>query len=355
MKVGVLTWFFAYNYGARAHSYALQQVIQDLGHECELITYYPDHYIRENIFMNLNFSNIKTHPILIVKSLIRCFKFRMTDGIYKRSSRVKTVSEIEGLGYDLIILGSDEVFKIGHPYFKKVYYGVGIQEVPMMSYAPSAGQTDVMTKLPDDIVKSLYCLEKVTVRDVHTRQLIYNNTDIQPEIVLDPTMLFDFKGISKSLHEKNYILIYSFDELNTYTDRIREYAKVKNFKIIAIGRYCAWADKSYNAISFNNWLGAFTHASLVITDSFHGTVFAIKNKIDFVIIGRVDKLNKINDLLEMLDIKMEFYNPTISIEQYVRNGLDYNRIDHVLNSKKQISIEIINRVIKNLELKGKTK
>ena len=55
MKVSILTFQFAHNYGALLQSYSLKKCIESLGHEVELAPYYPDWARREyaiNPFVN---------------------------------------------------------------------------------------------------------------------------------------------------------------------------------------------------------------------------------------------------------------------------------------------------------------
>ena len=57
MRISILTWYFAYNYGAKAHSYALMRVIEGLGHSCEMIQYIPNKSLRVQIRSNINYAN----------------------------------------------------------------------------------------------------------------------------------------------------------------------------------------------------------------------------------------------------------------------------------------------------------
>lgn len=87
---------------------------------------------------------------------------------------------------------------------------------------------------------------------------------------------------------------------------------------------------------------AFKNATLVVTDSFHGTVFALKNKKDFVILGRYDKVNKINNLLSGFDIKRKFYENNTSIDEYLSiDKLDYEIVNKKIDSCINSSIDYL--------------
>ena len=349
MKVGIMTWFYGHNYGAQLHSYALQQTILKLGYDCVMISFYPDNLTKKNILMNLNYKDRKRHPFLAMRCLKRNYNFyREKNALFNQSRRVHTAAEIDALNCDVIVLGSDEIFKVSHPFFDPLFYGVGI-ESPCITYAPSAGQTDMNTALPDSIKDALRKIKALSVRDFYTRDLIKFNTGLTAKIVLDPTLLYEFQGFSNEFPQKNYLLIYSFDTLDEYKEKIGEYASNHHLSIICIGRYCRWADKSYDSIGVKDWVGAFEKASVVVTDSFHGTVFAVKNRKPFIIIGRSDKLNKIDALLNDTGIVRPYYDVSISVEQYLSDKVDYVSVAKKLNAKKSQSLSFLKNALSDIE------
>ena len=102
--------------------------------------------------------------------------------IYKQSHRVIDASGIDALGYDRIVLGSDEILNILHPIHDPIYFGVGIKSAKFL-YAPSSGQTSVNTKLPKKCVDSLNECIGLSARDKHTKELIENNTGKEVPLV----------------------------------------------------------------------------------------------------------------------------------------------------------------------------
>lgn len=57
MKIGILTWYFGINYGARAHSLALYQTVRNLGYDCEFIQYTSSNTIKKS-FIHVQLLNI---------------------------------------------------------------------------------------------------------------------------------------------------------------------------------------------------------------------------------------------------------------------------------------------------------
>lgn len=352
MKIGIITWFFGANYGAQAHSYALYNVLQNMGHTCEFIQYYPKSRFRiqlGNIIMVAGHRQGLLHPVRTLKAAAGLKRFEYLHRYYKMSPRVHNGREIDDLGYDLVILGSDEVFKINHQFFNEVNYGVGINHTPKMTYAPCSGETNVQAGLSENIRKSLEEMVALSARDKYTAQLLKNNSGRNVKIVLDPTFLYDFSGIAERLPEDNYILIYAFSELDEYQERIREYADEYHLSIVSIGRQRRWADQSYALASVPQWIGAFERTSLVITDSFHGTIFAIKNKKEFVRTGFSPNKNKTASLLEEMQISRGYYNRDNQITDYlIEYPIDYEHVLKVVAQKKVFSLHYLTETVEKV-------
>lgn len=340
MRVGILTWYYAANYGAKAHSLGLQKKVIELGHECELIDYKPKGMKVLNYKMSMGREYSGGNILNSIRGFQRCRKFIRGNSRYITSKTVHSAKEIDQLGYDLIILGSDEVFNLEHPLFDPIYYGVGLKTV-CMTYAPSSGQCNEDMDITDEMKKSLMRMVSISARDMHTKSLIQHNVKKNVDLVVDPTFLYDYKEYEHSLPVDKYILVYSFSEWKNYGAKVREYAKEYDLKIVSIGRKICWADKSYDIIGLEEWLGAFASAELVITDSFHGTVFALKNKKEFVIMGREDKLNKINDLMELFELNRKFYFGKESIDSYLSEKLDYSAIEEKIKELSDESVQYL--------------
>lgn len=348
LKIGILTWFFGTNYGAKLHSFALMKTIQNMGHECFIIDYRPENYLKTNFWMSLNFQKRSRHPILVLKALNRWKKFNSFNEKYNLTKRVYTANEIDSLGLDVIVLGSDEIFNLDHVLSQSIYYGVGIKNTKLITYAPCSGFLDIQIELPEEIKTSLNKMYCISSRDEHTKKLIENNVNRNVEVVADPTLLYDFRPISNPFKENNYILLFSFSPWDEYQNEIKKYAKQKGKRVISVGRFCSWADHSYVDISVGDWLGAFEGADFVITDSFHGLCFAIKNHKEFLVLGRSDKTNKINDLLMMLHIERPIYDGGEDLYQMLLTNeeIDYSLVEHTI---KEMKVKSINYLKKGIE------
>ena len=342
VKVGILTWFNAANYGAKAHSYGLQKKIIDMGHECELINYCPKKMFILNYKMNMGREYSCGNILNSIKGFFRCVKLSNNNKKLILSHKVKSAEEIDNLGYDLIILGSDEIFNVGHPLYEAIYFGVGIK-TPCITYAPSSGQYSELSKLDEKVCDSLKRMKYISARDIHTQTLIENNTAKKPELVLDPTFLWEYNERGNEKFSGKYMLVYSFSEWSEYSKDIRSYAESRGWKIISVGRKIRWADKSYQVAGLDEWISAFRGAQYVFTDSFHGTVFSLKYRKQFAVVGRHDKTNKIGDLLKTLSVNRQIYNKNEDMTEYLDEKIDYNIVTKYIHDEIEKSENFLNK------------
>ena len=344
MKIGILTWFFGNNYGARAHTYALRNVICKLGYECEFVNFIPKKGFLINILTNINAGNPVKHPIRTFRCLIRCVKFSIDKKLNPFGKKVFDGKELDLLGYDAIVIGSDAVLNIHHPQFETIYYGDGIEKTPFITYAPSSEYMKE-GEMPDshleNHISNAYAL---SARDNITKSILEKMTGRDVKKVLDPAFLYDFSDISKRIKEDHYLLIYSFSDWNQYSEMIKQYAKSNNLKIVSVGRYCSWANKSYDVISFKQWIGSFENADVVFTDSFHGVVFSVKNHKQMIVTARKDKEYKIRDLMDTLSIdNFQFFKGESVNEYLAKNRINYNFVSVSLEKMIKESLDYLKK------------
>ena len=350
MKIGILTWYYAMNHGARAHTYALLRTLREMGYEAEIIAYQSWH------------SYIDVEPYWVISKhlprLIRRIKYRLyfkqsEKGYGYLSKKVHTVKEINRLGYDLIILGSDEIFNINHLITSKdyIYFGVGIDEnTPTITYAVSCGQSDANIIWPPVVVNSVKNIKALSVRDKNSQQIINNNTGMEPTLVLDPTLLYDFDGVSdNNWQNRSYVLIYTFGFVEAYKEQIVEYSRKNKLKIICVGNTYEWADINIQYPTQAQWYAAFKYADLVITNSFHGTIFAIKNHKRFVNIHLDDKVTKISNLLEQFGLRFDdrLMTKEKKLEMCIKKEVNYDEIDPIIDEYRVISLKWLRCEIDN--------
>ena len=342
-RVGIMTWYYGVNYGALAQSLALYRTIQSLGFECELINYKPKTYLKTIRNSNLPKRREFYRLDRWVSGLQKIRKLSTTE-YFTVSDRVHSAKEINDKNYDVVVFGSDAIFNTDHPLCDSLYYGVGIN-TRKITYSPSCEYLSPATKLPKSYVDSIKEMTAVSVRDVNTFEFIRNNTGIDAQITVDPTFLYSFSEIGQRVCSEKYLLFYSFSNWNEYCVKITSFAAEHSLKIVCVGQKVSWADISIENASFEQWIQAFRDAELVVTDSFHGTVFSLKNRKQLVLCGREDKKAKISSLLKQFDITIGIYKGELIDEYLSRNSICYEEKQEKINLEVAKSIEYLKNAI----------
>jgi len=344
VKVGILTWYYAMNYGARAHTDYLYNYLRSLGCEIEIIRYRSLKALYYELRCCFTRSVFRT-----INGLKFFFGFNTRKDAYDYSPLVFTSHGINRQHYDVVILGSDEIFNPIHPCYDEIYMGVGIKCKKLVTYAVSSGQVPLDKRISENAIRSLSSMRELSVRDSYSKMYLsqYYSASIREDI--DPTLLSDsYSSDSPAINKGNYILIYSFGNLESEKREIIEYAKEKDYLIIKIGRASGsdcWEDEVHEYISQREWYNYFENAELVITDSFHGLIFAIKNQKNFVIVKKDDKLNKIYGLLEQLCIEKKFYDGNETLEKYIESGVDYSKYLNRIEKLRGISQGYLKEIV----------
>lgn len=301
MKIGILTFHFGINYGGVLQCYGLQQYLESIGHCVEIINFIPPGFryrspISEIISRHVSFEKFRYAIKKIQYAGLQKKEFEV---FRKKYLKLSCMYDLKKLGeistdYDAVIVGSDQVWTPSYhacgAYFLSPLVNYSGKRV---SYAPCCA---INTLIDENVVKLKRSLQKfshISVRNTETQCFVKRLTGENPPLVVDPVMLWDFDRLiyKKPLIKEKYVLTYILgNEIDgghqKIVQRIRK--KYKDTKIVSIiltenhPKLFSWADKVYWHSSPQEWLNLFYNASFVYTDSFHGVLFSIKFKKQFV-------------------------------------------------------------------------
>jgi polysaccharide pyruvyl transferase WcaK-like protein len=300
MKIGILTFHHAQNYGSVLQAYALFQLLSSEGHDCEFIDYRPwralIYYAKDQYLTPLYHAySLKSKCI---QRFIQAY-LPLSQDLYHTQ---KDLSSIKS-SYDLILCGSDEVWNIESiRKFDACYFLNFAQHTRKASYAASFGSTKDLGSYQFKIGQLLQDFDCISVRDANSRKLVERASGRIVINVLDPTFLADFEPLILKPTITNYILVYG--RLKTHQRAVvKKFADARGLKIVAVGYFYLGADLNDLAIGPEAWLGYFANASYIFTDHYHGIIFSIIFKKPFTLFQRLRKYNKNQDLLNLLGLE----------------------------------------------------
>ena len=296
MKIGILTFHEGINHGAYFQAYALYSFFKARGYEVEIINYKNKiHWLHE-----LKAFLWTKNPKNLYKNISKILKFKKAHQRFKLTKFTTNVKNIKALRYDVIVVGSDTVWNYEWSFLGSdpIYFGEGLTSKKIISFAPSCGFVNLNNKIPDFVREGLKNFDYITVRDEHTSNLVKKAIGFSPEIVLDPTFIFDVKGEEVGIEEeKPYILVYAYTLKEKEMKSALNFAKENELLLISIGYHNSWCDKNIVDIGPFEWLSYFKNAEYVLTSTFHGSIFSIKYEKNFVISDNKNIRDKLHTIL----------------------------------------------------------
>lgn len=363
MKVGILTFHRAYNYGAVLQCYALQQYLLSQGYNVEVIDYrqpWIDACFKP--FSILMFKHNLFHPKLMCRYLIS-FK-RRKDILNERKKYFtafrkehllissKPVKEKENMpdDYDAYIIGSDQLWGLlclGEK-FDDIYLGQFRHKngSKVIGYAISSDIRSIEllaeNKRLDKILKGFSAM---SLREKNIADKIYSITGNIIPVTVDPTLLVEAQLweplVNNNWMKQIYVVIYQVRSVLKYKKVLYEKAR----KIASmINEDCKIIDLSDMSYSVTDFVSIIKYAKFVVTTSFHATVFSIIFNTPFYAIKLHDgRDNRYVDLCAALGLG----NQCIEInEEYMNVNVDYSQVDDKLRILNQQSKLYLNNSLK---------
>ena len=365
-KVGILTTYFATNFGAMLQPFALKRYIEQMGYEVEMIR-----YEQKPIWTYYN----PWKPQILKSRDFRAIRKYMSDlpGLLKRHKAFnkflhKFVTSESGFcseipkDKDFYFIGSDQIWNPLHTDgFDDVYFGKfdAWEGAVKASYAASAENIDYTSAQVEYLRENLNNFDRISVRESVLEENLKKYTGRKDICtVLDPTMLVDnelYKEIccQHPCPGQKFIFFYGLRNCVDFRSKCLEYTKRINARMVIMSEmpdidYTNFAKQNKEVLylpyaGIELFLGSVKYAEMVFTSSFHGSIFAILNHKQFFTLNlRDSKMTRPLHLLKMLELNEHL----LSVEDEIRLvDTDWDRVEHLLNVQRTLSRNFISEVL----------
>lgn len=258
------------------------------------------------------------------------------------------------LDLDLQIIGSDEVFNcvqsntnVG---YSRDLFGHGSPARRLVSYAASFGNTTLAkitdAGIGDELRGDLARFDKVSVRDRNSAEIVEALTGQAPSVNVDPVLAFDYTTLEPRIPStrqvrERYVVVYGYAGRLDHRENeiLRTWAREHEAKILCFGGIQECCDRFVDCSPFE-LLAYFRDAEAVITDTFHGTIFALMNHRPFATIIRrssghgYGNEEKLGYLLELLGLSSQRVGDLADVGTILEQSIDWPGVDRVLERER---------------------
>lgn len=359
MKIAILTQPLKSNFGCILQAYALQTVLMRMGHTVEVIKReYPRAPLKVRLKRILRFLHtlyckyVKGKKYLVLSNplseeytyLPKSKVYDFTDEYINLSQSIYTTESLTNYfiehAFDACIVGSDQVWR---PRYSPCITNYFLDCIPFniktrrIAYAASFGTSDwEFTPYETDVCAKLAAkFIAISVREDSGVCLCKENLGVEAKLVFDPTMLLLSEDYEKLIQNKRVVnhgeslACYFLDETKEKSLLVSEIAEYLNIKPYYLATRVI--DDSYNNLTVEEWLDGISKAKYVVVDSFHGCVFSILFKKQFVVIGNHQRgLSRFKSLLSNLGLASRMVT---SLDEFMKRKqalmapIDYDSIE----------------------------
>lgn len=370
MDVKVITRHAISNYGSLLQSVATQRIISRFGHQCQIIDYiYPLEHGKKALSTELK-SKPSWNKNLLTRTLYIILRYpfakyaelqfsKMRNKMLDMTERVSSLDELAKLKADAFVTGSDQVWG---PASGKKYdpaYFLSFVDDAAKKYALSASfgrvKFDDETKL--DYANLLSRYDSILVREDSAVDII-KSMNLSVQQVLDPTLLISKEEWSEMINEErndDYVLVYelhSNPKLDDYAKRFAEHVGLPLIRISPSFHQFSRGGKFLWMKDVSTFLALIKNAKYMITDSFHGTAFAINFNTTFIEILHDLTGTRNQSILKLTGLEKrilrDYDNYSLALEE-----IDWLTVNSIIERERQKSIRIIDRMLKNEDCSSK--
>lgn len=362
-KITVITLQNVRNYGSVLQALATQEVMKQLGLECDFIDYWKNH--SDRITERLKGYTNGNNPF--VKFLMACILF---PSFWKDSKvfdmfnhkylnllpgKYTSVEELERmpLNSDIYCTGSDQTWNSGwnNGLLPELFLKFVPDDVKKIAYAASIGKSKLDEWEIEETRQLLQRYNAISVREKSAVE-ICESLGVKATHVLDPTLQVS-KGFwmsiaSPRLIKERYVLVYQLNTNHNFDAFAKEFAKRRGCKLV---RFCI---RHYQALrpgksliipKPEDFISAIAYADTVITDSFHATAFSCNLNTPMICIYPNDYSSRLASLLELMGLEDRHLKDYHDFSFVERNNMDFTKVNVNLENERRVAIQFLKKAI----------
>jgi hypothetical protein len=379
-NVGIMSMQRIYNYGSSLQGYGLRRLIEGLADDVSVsfVDFRPGPILVEgptgpSSRLGRVVSKVREYNQVDARlaDRVRFLNHKRTYGAHNFPLLGITAQPNRDLDLDVQVIGSDEVFNcvqsntnVG---YSRDLFGHGSPARRVVSYAGSFGNT-TLDKLDafgirGDLEEDLTRFAAISVRDENSARFVEALTGTRPSVNVDPVLAYDFMNLEsripkERLHEGKYVIVYGYGgRLDSEENAIlRRHARSIGAEILCFGGVQECCDRFVDCNPFE-LLAYFRDAEAIVTDTFHGTIFALINNRPFATIIRrsvghgYGNEEKLGYLLDTFGVSSQRVTTMSSIAEILGHQVDYDAVNETLTRERASTLDYLESAVLQGEVK----
>ena len=381
MRIAILTQPLQTNYGGILQCYALQTVLEGMGHSVTVlnrrnarpglkltmkrIASLAKCLVRkcllgqkDIVLMNPRSENYNIHKQSAAERRRDSEIHRFIQEYIHLSKPLRSSKElaeyVEKCDFECIVVGSDQVWReIYSPGIEDYFLGFLPENDKRLkiTYAASFGTAN--NPISSGSLKNCVRLAKrfsaISVREQSGVEILRNGFGIEAKLLLDPTLLLSADQYRFPVKESKEckLVSYILDETDEKDAIIRDTAENLHLKNRKIRLFASSNDDDKDSFpSIEEWLSSFANADFVVTDSFHGCVFSIINHKPFIAIANKSRgLERFTSLLgtfRLMNRLVFDFNEYAHRKNHLLTPIDFEKVEETRQTLIKESLEFLN-------------
>lgn len=347
MRIGILTFHCAHNYGAVLQAYALQEYLSSIGHDVQIIDYRPDYLVKPYAISGERKSFLERVMDLPIASQKRKRHERFEDFISERLNCSTRALNREQLvqDYDAYVVGSDQVWNLRIIGDDRIYFGDFPRAESSALIAYAASTETAQEGAVEDLSEQQGYLQRfsgIGVREDALRDHVQNFVDVNVHTVVDPTLLVEpsvFDSLEANTEMNDFLLVYQvnvYSQTNAIAHDIQKRHGLEKKVKLTPGVPRRDPFNRFASASPEDFVSLYRKAEYVVTTSFHGVVFALIFRKQFVCVMNSSRGNyRISNLLSELGLEDRMVR---NVDGIPASAIDYDQVTsrvHVLRKRSR--------------------
>lgn len=355
MKIGILTFHNANNYGAVLQAYCLQETLLQMGHDVEIVDY-RNRLIEKNTHPFV-FSNFWRKPLYYIIQVLNAylpyrrrainFQHFRSEYLHLSAHCYRDGKELCDSLYDCLMIGSDQTWNpLITGGIDPVYWGkFAPSHAKVVSYAASSGALKLFDAVLD-INSLLKNFSSISVREDRLLNFVEQHSK-KATLVLDPTLMADADILSrittKRIVQEPYVLVYAVESNPLLMEVARKKAKSLKAKLIKASGASVKAWFKYRDVDFINasvpdLLSLIKYAECIVCLSFHGTAFSLVFEKQFLSV-QGENIDRVRSVLSRLELEDYIIGDKSTV--LPEKKIDYSVVSRKLKSLREQSKQFL--------------